>query len=144
MEIEKKENLYNSQELNIYTEQCDLFKMLSIPTFGIYANDYAFLEQILIQKNKSLPNNSPQNLKDQINYLKNQYPSLDIQYFHLTLSAGTLFSITPENINHLSYTPLNFISHPYIFYNCQLNREHKSDVYCAAYIDENKKMVILI
>jgi len=138
MEIEKKENLYNSQELNIYTEQCDLFKMLSIPTFGIYANDYAFLEQILIQKNKSLPNNSPQILKDQINYLKNQYPSLDIQYFHLTLSAGTLFSITPENINHLSYTPFNFISHPYIFYNCQLNREHKSDVYCAAYIDENE------
>ena len=138
MEIEDKNNLYKSQELNIYTEQCDLLKMLSIPTFGIYANDYAFLEQILIQKKSSLPHNSPKNVQDQVNYLKKQYPDLDIQYFHLTLSAGTLFSISPENINHLSYTPLNFISHPYIFYNCQLNREHKSDVYCAAYIENNE------
>ena len=139
MEIEEDKNkLYKSQELNIYTEQCDLLKMLSIPTFGIYSNDYAFLEQILVIKGNSLPNNSPKNLQDQINYLKNHYPDLDIQYFHLTLSASTLFSITPENISHLSYTPLNFISHPYIFYNCQLNREHKSDVYCAAYIDENE------
>ena len=138
MEIEKKDNIYKSQELNIYTEQCDLFKMLSIPTFGIYSNDYAFLEQILILKCKSLPNNSPKIVQEQINYLNKQYPSLDIQYFHLTLSASTLFLISPENINHLSYTPLNFISHPYIFYNCQLNREHKSDVYCAAYIEENE------
>ena len=139
MEIEEDKNkLYKSQELNIYTEQCDLLKMLSIPTFGIYSNDYAFLEQILVIKGNSLSNNSPKNLQDQINYLKNHYPDLDIQYFHLTLSASTLFSITPENISHLSYTPLNFISHPYIFYNCQLNREHKSDVYCAAYIDDNE------
>ena len=136
MELDKKDNIYKSQELNIYTEQCELFNMLSIPTFGIYSNDYAFLEQILILKGNSLPNNPPKILQDQINYLNKQYPSLDIQYFHLTLSASTLFLISPENINHLSYTPLNFISHPYIFYNCQLNREHKSDVYCAAYIDE--------
>ena len=136
--MDNNDKLFESQKLNIYTEQCDLLKMLSIPTFGIYSNDYAFLEQILVQKGNSLPNNSPKKLKEQINYLKNNYPDLDIQYFHLTLSASTLFSITPENINHLSYTPLNFISHPYIFYNCQLNREHKSDVYCAAYIDNNE------
>ena len=138
MEIDKKDNLYKSQELNIYKEQCDLFKMLSIPTFGIYSKDYAFLEQILILKCNTLPNNSPKIVQDQINYLTKQYPSLDIQYFHLTLSASTLFLVSPDNINHLSFTPLNFISHPYIFYNCQLNREHKSDVYCAAYIDENE------
>ena len=122
MEIDKKDNLYKSQELNIYKEQCDLFKMLSIPTFGIYSNDYAFLEQILILKCNSLLNNSPKIVQDQINYLTKQYPSLDIQYFHLTLSASTLFLVSPDNINHLSFTPLNFISHPYIFYNCQLNR----------------------
>ena len=139
MEMDNNNNkLIESQKLNIYTEQCDLLNMLSIPTFGIYSNDYAFLEQVLVQKGNSLPNNSPKKLNDQINYLKNHYPDLDIQYFHLTLSASTLFSITPENISHLSYTPLNFISHPYIFYNCQLNREHKSDVYCAAYIDDNE------
>ena len=142
MEIKDENKLYESQKINIYSEHCDLFKMLSIPTFGIYANDYAFLEQILIQKGNSLPNKSPKNLQDQVNYLKNNYPDLDIQYFHLTLSASTLFSITPENISHLSYTPLNFISHPYIFYNCQLNREHKSDVYCAAYIDNNDNDII--
>lgn len=138
MEKEIKDNLYISQELSIYTEQCDLLKMLSIPTFGIYSNDYAFLEQILILKNNSLPNNSPKIVKNQIDHLKKTYPNLEIQYCHLTLSASTLFSISPENISHLSYTALNFISHPYIFYNCQLNREHKSDVYCAAYVDENE------
>ena len=138
MEIDEKMKLYKSQELNKYTEQCDLLKMLSIPTFGIYSNDYAFLEQILIQKGNSLSNNSPKIVHEQINYLNKKYPYLEINYFHLTLSASTLFLISPENINHLSYTPLNFISHPYIFYNCQLNREHKSDVYCAAYIDNNE------
>ena len=138
MEKENKDNLYNSQELSIYTSQCDLLKMLSIPTFGIYSNEYAFLEQILILKNISLPNNTPKKVKDQISHLKKAYPNLEIQYCHLTLSASTLFSISPENISHLSYTALNFISHPYIFYNCQLNREHKSEVYCAAYIDENE------
>ncbi len=138
MEIENKKDLLKSQNLSIYTEQCDLLKMISIPTFGIYSNDYAFLEQILILKNNILPYNSPTRVKSQINHLQKNYPSLDIQYFHITLSASTLFSITPENISHLSYTPLNFISHPYIFYNCQLNREHKSEVYCAAYTEDNE------
>ena len=52
MEIEKKKDLLKSQNLSIYTEQCDLLKMISIPTFGIYSNDYAFLEQILILKSQ--------------------------------------------------------------------------------------------
>ncbi len=131
------DNLFKvSAEITTYNEQCQLLNMISIPSFGIYSNDYAFLEQILILKNSSAPNYLPLKVKDQINYLNKKYPELKPEYFHITLSSSILFNFSPENINSLSYTALNFISHPYIFYNCQLNREHKSDIYCAAYIDE--------
>lgn len=132
-------NLFNdSPEITTYKEQCDLLKMISIPSFGIYSNDYAFLEQILILKKNSCPNNLPQKAKNQINYLRNKYPEVKPEYFHITLSSEILFNISPQNINSFSYTALNFISHPYIFYNCQLNREHKSDIFCAAYTDEQE------
>ena len=125
----------DNSEITTYKEQCDLLKMISIPSFGIYSNDYAFLEQILILKKNTIPNNLPLHVKEQIAYLNNKYPDLKPEFFHITLSSSILFSITPENINPYSYTALNFISHPYIFYNCQLNREHKSDIYCASYIN---------
>ncbi len=110
-----------NSEINTYKEQCDLLKMISIPSFGIYSDDYAFLEQILILKKNSMPNNLPLQVKDQINYLNNKYPELKPEFFHITLSSSILFTLTPENINPYSYTALNFISHPYIFYNCQVN-----------------------
>ena len=138
MEPEKLNTLNydNSEEINVYQEQCDLLKMISIPSFGIYDKDYAFLEQILILKKNSAPNTLPNNVDKQIKYLKEKYQDLKPEFFHITLSSSTLFTITPENINPYSYTALNFISHPYIFYNCQLDREHKSNIYCAAYTDD--------
>ena len=133
-------NNNNSQEINTYSDQCNLLNMISIPSFGIYSNDYAFLEQILILKKNSIPNNIPLKVKEQINYLNNKYPELKPEFFHITLSSSILFTFSPENINPTSFTALNFISHPYIFYNCELNnKEHKSDIYCAAYIDDNQE-----
>ena len=127
----------NNPDITLYNEQCNLLNMISIPSFGTYSDDYAFLEQILILKKNSIPNNLPTAVKDQINYLNNKYPELKPEFFHITLSSSILFSISPENINPYSYTALNFISHPYIFYNCDLNnKEHKSDIYCASYIDD--------
>ena len=140
MENNNPDNLNdeNLQEITTYKEQCDLLKMISIPSFGIYSDDYAFLEQILILKKNSIPKTLPLNVEKQIKYLKEKYPDLKPEFFHITLSSSTLFTITPENINPYSYTALNFISHPYIFYNCKLDKEHKSDIYCASYIDENE------
>ena len=134
--VKPNEIIDNSPEISTYKEQCDLLNMISIPTFGIYSEDYAFLEQLLILKKNSIPNTLPSSVKDQIDYLKKNYPDLKPEFFHITLSSSILFSISPEKLNPLSYTALNYISHPYIFYNCQLNKEHKSDIYCAAYIDE--------
>ena len=95
-----------------------------------------FLKQILILKKDSLPNNIPLKLENQINYLENKYQNLNIEFYNITLSTSILFSISPES-NSNSYTALNFISHPYIFYNCKLEKEHKSDIYCAAYTNED-------
>ena len=139
MEDIPNNNLFkDSLEITTYNEQCKLLNMISIPSFGIYSDDYAFLEQILILKKNKPPNNLPSKVKSQINYLNSKYPELTPEYFHITLSSSILFNFSPEKLNSLSYTALNFISHPYIFYNCQLNREHKSDIYCAAYIDEHE------
>ena len=136
---EFQENIFKkNSEITTYNNQCDLLKMISIPSFGIYSNDYAFLEQILILHKKLAPADLPPKVKSQIDYLGNKHPEVIPEYFHITLSSSILFTFSPENINSFSYTALNYISHPYIFYNCQLNREHKSDVYCAAYLDENE------
>ena len=47
------EDANDDQDLQIYSNQCDLLKMITVPTFGKYSNDYSFLEQILILKRKS-------------------------------------------------------------------------------------------
>ena len=137
MDLEQaNEIINNSPEITTYKEQCELLNMISIPSFGIYSDDYAFLEQLLILKKNSTPNTLPSPVKEQINYLNKKYPELKPEFFHITLSSSILFTISPEKLNSLSYTALNFISHPYIFYNCNLNKEHKSDIYCAAYTDD--------
>ena len=133
---QENELIDNPPEITVYKEQCDLLNMISIPTFGIYSEDYAFLEQLLILKKNSIPNTLPLSVKEQIEYLNKKYPELKPEFFHITLSSSILFTISPEKLNPFSYTALNYISHPYIFYNCNLNKEHKSDIYCAAYIDE--------
>ena len=130
------EEIIINNELPKYNEQCDLLNMISIPTFGIYSNDYSFLEQVLILKKNSLPNNLPLKMEEQINYLENKYKDLNIEFYNITLSTSILFSLSPDT-NSSSYTALNFISHPYIFYNCKLEKEHKSDIYCAAYTNED-------
>jgi len=130
------EEIIINNELPKYNEQCDLLNMISIPTFGIYSNDYSFLEQVLILKKNSLPNNLPLKMEEQINYLENKYQDLNIEFYNITLSTSILFSLSPDT-NSSSYTALNFISHPYIFYNCKLEKEHKSDIYCAAYTNED-------
>ena len=124
------------QTISKYNKQCELLNMISIPTFGIYSKDYSFLEQILILKKDSLPSNIPLKMDNQIKYLENKYQNLNIEFYNITLSTSILFSISPES-NSNSYTALNFISHPYIFYNCKLEKEHKSDIYCAAYTNED-------
>ena len=49
MEDIPNNNLFkDSLEITTYNEQCKLLNMISIPSFGIYSDDYAFLEQILI------------------------------------------------------------------------------------------------
>ena len=139
MELVPNDLFNNSPDIISYNEQCNLFNMISIPSFGIYSDDYSFLEQILILKKNNIPNMIPLNVKEQIKYLNEKYPNIEPEYFHITLSSSILFSISPEKLNPFSYTALNFISHPYIFYNCDLNnKEHKSDIYCAAYVDEQE------
>ena len=124
-------------EINTYSEQCNLLKMPSIPTFGKYSEDYTFLEQVLIFKSGSQPDNIPQNLKIKIDNLKNN-TQINPDYFHITLSTSTLLGPNSENEVNSSYTLLNLISHPYIFYNCELNKEHRSEVYCAAFTDNEE------
>ena len=133
----KNSNNY-SLEINTFSEQCNALKMLSIPTFGKYSEDYTFLEQVLILKSESQPELLPQNIKSKINILKSNHPKMENPtYFQITLSTSSTLNLADNDINS-SYTLLNLISHPYIFYNCQLNKEHKSEIYCAAFTDDKE------
>lgn len=117
-----------------FTDQCKILDMISVPTFGIYSNDYLLTEQLLILKQSSMPLELPGNLKNKINYIKNKYQELEINYFHITLNPNTFRTLSNEE-DIKNFTRFNLLSHPYIFYNCGLNKEHKSEIYCAAFTD---------
>ena len=124
-------------DLEIFSEKCDLLKMITVPTFGKYSNDYSFLEQILILKRKSKFEKIPEIMKKKLDNLQKKYPKIIPEYFHITLGNSL---IKPENENELndSFECLNLLCHPYIFYNCSLEKEHRSEIYCATFTDENE------
>jgi len=127
----------DDKEISTYTNKCELLKMITVPTFGKYSVDYSFLEQILILKSPSKFENMPEIMQKKLDNLKQRYPKLEPEYFHITL--GNVL-IRPSNVDELkdSFEVLNLLAHPYIFYNCSLNKEHKSEIYCAAFTDENE------
>ena len=129
------------KEIETFSKQCDLLQMRTIPTFGKYNKDYTFLEQVLILKSDNPPKNIPQNLKSKLDNFKNRHPDIKPDYFHITLSASTLISPNSENDVNSSYTLLNLITHPYIFYNSKFEnncRKHESKIYCAVFTDDEE------
>jgi len=127
----------DDKEISTYTNKCELLKMITVPTFGKYSVDYSFLEQILILKSPSKFENMPEIMQKKLDNLKQRYPKLEPEYFHITL--GNVL-IRPSNVDELkdSFDVLNLLAHPYIFYDCSLNKEHSSEIYCAAFTDENE------
>ena len=127
----------DDKEIETYSNKCELLKMITVPTFGKYSEDYSFLEQILILKSPSKFENMPEIMQKKLDNLKQKYPKVEPEYFHITL--GNVL-IRPSNIDELkdSFEVLNLLAHPYIFYNCSLNKEHRSEIYCAAFTDENE------
>lgn len=127
----------DDKEIETYSNKCELLKMITVPTFGKYSEDYSFLEQILILKSPSKFENMPETMQKKLDNLKQKYPKVEPEYFHITL--GNVL-IRPSNIDELkdSFEVLNLLAHPYIFYNCSLNKEHRSEIYCAAFTDENE------
>jgi len=127
----------DDKEIETYSNKCELLKMITVPTFGKYSEDYSFLEQILILKSPSKFENMPETMQKKLDNLKQKYPKVKPEYFHITL--GNVL-IRPSNIDELkdSFEVLNLLAHPYIFYDCSLNKEHRSEIYCAAFTDENE------
>ena len=127
----------DDKEIETYSNKCELLKMITVPTFGKYSEDYSFLEQILILKSPSKFENMPEIMQKKLDNLKQKYPKVEPEYFHITL--GNVL-IRPSNIDELkdSFEVLNLLAHPYIFYDCSLNKEHRSEIYCAAFTDENE------
>ena len=127
----------DDKEIETYSNKCELLKMITVPTFGKYSEDYSFLEQILILKSPSKFENMPEIMQKKLDNLKQKYPKVEPEYFHITL--GNVL-IRPSNVDELkdSFEVLNLLAHPYIFYNCSLNKEHRSEIYCAAFTDENE------
>ena len=127
----------DDKEISTYSNKCELLKMITVPTFGKYSVDYSFLEQILILKSASKFENMPEIMKKKLDNLRQRYPKVEPEYFHITL--GNVL-IRPSNVDELknSFEVLNLLAHPYIFYDCSLNKEHRSEIYCAAFTDENE------
>ena len=137
--LEKSNNSIDEDDKDMepFSEKCELLKMITVPTFGKYSNDYSFLEQILILKSKSKFENIPDFIKKKLENLQKKYPKIIPEYFHITLGNKLIKTENEKEIND-SYECFNLLCHPYIFYNCSLNKEHKTEIYCAAFTDENE------
>ena len=131
------ENEGDDNDLQPFSEKCDLLKMITVPTFGKYSTDYSFLEQILVLKSNSKFENLPELIKNKLGNLQKKYPKINPEYFHITLGNILIKASNEKELND-SFEYLNLLCHPYIFYNCTLNKEHHSEIYCAAYTDENE------
>ena len=132
-----QDSIDDSLELEPYQQQCDVLKMTQVPTFGKYSNDYSFLEQILILKSESKSENIPDSFKSKLDNLKKKFPKVEPEFFHITLGTNLIKPSNEKEVND-SFDILNLLSHPYIFYNCSLNQEHKTDIYCCAFTDEDE------
>ena len=88
----------DDKEIETYSNKCELLKMITVPTFGKYSVDYSFLEQILILKSPSPFENMPDIMKNKLDNLKQRYPKVEPEYFHITL-GNTL--IKPSNVDDL-------------------------------------------
>ena len=137
--LEKSNNSIDEDDKDMepFSEKCELLKMITVPTFGKYSKDYSFLEQILILKSKSKFENIPDFIKKKLENLQKKYPKIIPEYFHITLGNSLIKTENEKEIND-SYECFNLLCHPYIFYNCSLNKEHKTEIYCAAFTDENE------
>ena len=131
-------NKEKEKEIETYSEKCELLQMLRIPTFGKYKEDYTFLEQVLALKSETKPDNLPEKLNMKLDELKKNHPEAEQEFFHITLSTNNFLSPTSEKEVNSSYTLLNLLAHPYIFYDCKLDKQkkHESQIFCAAFTDE--------
>ena len=134
---EDNQNDQDDEDLEIFSEKCDLLKMITVPTFGKYSNDYTFLEQVLILKSKSKFENIPEFIKKKLETFQQKHPKVEPEYFHITLGNLLIKNSNEKELND-SFECLNLLCHPYIFYNCTLEKEHRSEIYCAAFTDENE------
>ena len=74
--LEKSNNSIDEDDKDMepFSEKCELLKMITVPTFGKYSNDYSFLEQILILKSKSKFENIPDFIKKNWKIYKKNIP----------------------------------------------------------------------
>jgi hypothetical protein len=77
----------------------------------------------------------PEIMKNKLDNLKKNYPEVEPEYFHITLGNVLIKPSKVEELND-SFECLNLLCHHYIFYDCSLNKEHHSEIYCAAYTDQ--------
>lgn len=123
---------------NIFNEQCDLLQMIGVPNFGIYKNNYTFMDQLFILKTKKQPKNLPQNVLKQIKLLTDNYSDVNPEYFHITLNANNIFLSSNERKIGTNFARINLASHPYIYQKNNLKNLPKFDIYTAIYTEKEE------
>lgn len=118
-----------------FNEVCELLQMISVPYLGIYLEEYIFLNPLNVLKQKTMPNNLPLHLKEKIEKFQSEY-YVTPEYFHVTLDGSEVYSLYNQRIIHTDYVRINIAPHPYVFYNVNLNKEHRSVVFLSAFTDE--------
>ena len=118
-----------------FNEVCELLQMISVPYLGIYLEEYIFLNPLNVLKQKTMPNNLPLHLKEKIEKFQSEY-TVTPEYFHVTLDGSEVYSLYNQRIIHTDYVRINIAPHPYVFYNVNLNKEHRSVVFLSAFTDE--------
>jgi hypothetical protein len=128
--MKKKENNSSIQ----YTKENTLLNMIAIPYIGIYSPNYTFMIPVNVlysnSINETIFKTFPQNL--QKHFL--EFQEVEMDYFLITLDGSYLYSKYAQINNQNGYLRLNFVPHPYIFYDVKdINKDHVTNIYSCIY-----------
>jgi len=120
-------------KLNVVKEDYGVakaFRLKAIPYVGIYGSPYYLMPPLTILKptNIDIVKHMPPKLRKVVSMFAQKYPKGDIDFFVINHNA-----INAAPSKAMTSVRLNYVVHPYVFYNCHEIREDRAFIKMSLY-----------
>lgn len=139
VEKEKESNQPSPSSKILYQKENSLLNMVAVPYFGVYSNNYTFCMPCNVLHSEQISNEIfsqfPENLQKHFIEFQKNY-NVDLDYFLVTLDATFMCGKYAQSES--GFLRVNFVPHPYIFYDVSsLNQDHKTNIFTAIFSEES-------